>query len=274
MEHLPFVQAIVFYGNIFYSPVWSVVHPDRKTARLYDGYPGWEYVFRHQIESGLSFGVFDLEYKFKREESKPDGKLYWDFKDTSLNRDQLQEQMDFPLVSVAMAYDGFNPMDKGQLTQLNESFPLFPTVTGTLGARDTRPEASWKPTAKRQVLLRGGTCTRHDAEGKGIMKALAQFLMRYAHEQGFRAIQINCSADAVTHVWSEPPPPFKGTVVCEFNTGELEEEVEVDGVKKKVKPFGDKCQQRVTKVYCDLKPSEADAHVKAAAAVPAIGALA
>jgi hypothetical protein len=276
-EHYPFILAIVLHSNMFHSPVWPVIYPEEKTARVYQGYPAADYLIRHQIESGHSFGVFDLEYKFKREESKPNGKLYWDFKDTSLSGEQLLEQMDFPLVSVAMAYDGINALDMSQIMPLMECLPLFGTVYHALEERDTRAAESWKPTAEKQVLMRNATSSRHDVEGKGVMKALAQFLMRYAYEQGFRAIQIECLADAVTKVWSQPPPPFKGTVVCEFNTHELEEEVEVDGVKKTIKPFGEKCRQRATKVYCDLRPSEANGHAKGHAnghvSVPAVGAL-
>ncbi|KAJ9603605.1 hypothetical protein H2200_011791 [Cladophialophora chaetospira] len=272
-EHIPFVLAIVLHSNMFYSPVWPVVYPEEKTARVYKGYPAGDYLIRHQIESGHSFGVFDLEYKFKREESKPDGKLYWDLKDTTLDKDQLQDQMDFPLVSVALAYDGIDALDMAQIMPLMEVLPLFGTVYHTLEQADKRPGESWKPTAKKQVLMRNATSSRHDVEGKGIMKALAQFLMRYAHEQGFRGIQIECLADAVTKVWSQPPKPFKSTIVCEFNCGTLEEEEEVDGVKRKFKPFGDKCYQRATKVYCDLRPSEANGHANGAVEHPAVGAL-
>jgi hypothetical protein len=263
----------VLHSNLFYSPVWPVVYPDNKTARLYQGYAAGEYLIRHQIESGHSFGVFDLEYQFKRAESRPDGKLYWDMQDTTLDADQLLAQMDFPLVSVAMAYDGIHALDMARLMPLIECLPLFGTIYHTLETLDTRPEASWKPTAEKQLLLRNATSTRHDAEGKGVMKALAQFLMRYAHGQGFRAIQIECLSDAVTKVWSQPPPPFKSTLVCEFNTAELEEEQDVDGVKTKVKPFGENCRQRTTKIYCELRPGEEPNGHANGAPVAAVGAL-
>ncbi len=250
---------------MFYSPVWPVVYPEDKTGRIYRGFPAGDYLVRHQIESGHSFGVFDLEYEFKREESKPNGKLYWDLKDTSLDKDQLQDQMDFPLVSLALAYDGINPLDMEQLGPMIELLPLFGAVYHTLENRDQRDPESWKPTAKNQVMLRNATSTRRDAEGKGIMKALAQFLMRYAYELGFRAIQIESLSDGVTKVWSEPPKPFKGTIVAEFNTGTLEQEEEVDGVKKMVKPFGDDTHQRSVKIYCDLRPSEVNGQANGAA---------
>ncbi|OAP65431.1 hypothetical protein AYL99_01403 [Fonsecaea erecta] len=255
-EHIEWAKAIVLHSNMFYSPVWPVCYPEDKTARLYRGFEACDYLVRHQIKSGHSFGVFDLEYQFKRDESKPHGKLYWDLQDTTLDRDQLLEQMDFPLVSIALAYDGINGLDHEQIGRLVACLPLFGAVYQVLTEKDPRDPASWAPTAEGQVLLRNATSTRHDAEGKGLMKALAQFMMRYAAEQGFRAIQIECLADAVTKVWSQPPPPFKGTVICEFNTEDYEEEVEeAEGVTKKIKPFLP-VRQRATKIYCDLKPAQ------------------
>ncbi|KIX00752.1 uncharacterized protein Z518_09817 [Rhinocladiella mackenziei CBS 650.93] len=118
---------------MFYSPVWSVAYPEGKTARMYQGVKAGEYLIRHQIESEHSFGVFDLEYQFKREESKPDGKLYWDLDDTNLGPEELLDQMDFPLVSVAMAYDGFNALEMDKIGLLIESRPLLATVSRVLG---------------------------------------------------------------------------------------------------------------------------------------------
>lgn len=256
---IPFAAAIVLHSNLFYSPIWPVCYPEGKTARLYDSCMAIDYLVRHQIESGHSFGVFDLEYEFKREGSKPEGKLYWDLADTSLDQDALQEQMDFPLVSVALAFDGFNALDMEKVFPLIACLPLFGTLYHALEEADPRDEASWKPTAERQVMLRNATSTRHDAEGKGIMKKLAQFLMRYAAEQGFRAIQIECFADAVHKVWSQPPPPFKATVVSTFDCETYLEDVEVDGTTRKVNPFGP-VKQRTSKVYVDLKPT-ANGHV-------------
>lgn len=269
--HIPWTISLVLHSNIFYSPVWPLVYPERKTVRLYEAFHAADYLVRHQIQSEHSFGVFDLEYQFKREESKPHGKLYWDLKDTSLGADQLQERMDFPLVSVALAYDGINALDMEKLGPLIACLPLFGTIYHVLEERDPR-DHSWKPTAEHQVLMRNATSTRHDAEGKGIMKSLAQFLMLYAAEQGFRGIQIECLADAVTKVWSTPPAPFKATIVSDFSCGDYYEEEESNGSIKKVTPFGDKVKQRATKIFVDLRPS-ANGHGSASAAIPAVGAL-
>ena len=270
-EHLPFVIAIVAHSYIFYSPVWPVIYPEEKTARLYRFYAGLHYLVQHQLQSGHSFGVLDLEYQIKREESKPHGKLYWDMNDTSPDKDQLQDQMDFPLVSVTLSYDGINALEMDKIKPLMGSLPLFGTIYHVLEELDTREATSWKAIEPKQVLMRNATSTRHDAEGKGVMKALAQFLMRYAHEQGFRAIQIETLSDAVAAVWSKPPPPCKATIVSSFETGDYQEDAEVDGVTKKVRPFGDKVHQRAAKIYVELEPST-NGHVKVAQ-TPAVTGL-
>ena len=258
-EHIPWVMSIVLHSNIFYSPVWPICYPDEKAARLYRGYKAADYLVRHQVESGHSFGVFDLEYQYKREQSRATGgKLYWDLQDTNLGAEELFEQMDFPLVSVALAYDGINALEMDKMGPLMECLPLFGTFYHILGELDQRND-SWKPKGPKQVLMRNATSTRHDAEGKGIMKNLAQFLMRYAAEEGFRGIQIEAFSDAVTKVWLHPPPSFTGNLISEFMTEDYEEDRQVNGSTTKVKLFGD-VKQRATKIFVDLKPN-ANGHV-------------
>ena len=98
--------------------------------------------------------------------------------------------------------------------------------------------------------MRNGTSTRADYEGKGVMAGLARWVMRYAAREGFRGMQIECLADAVTHVWANPPAPFKGGVVAEFDTATYDERDEETAEVRN--PFGD-AKQRVTKVYVHLK---------------------
>src|SRR5258708_2622357 len=108
-EHVMWAAAIIIHSNVHYSPIWSVVYPENKADRCYKGLSATTYLIEHQIDSGLSYGVFDTQYKFKRPESAiTGGKLYWDEKDLSVTKEQLLEQMDFPLVSIAMSYDGAN----------------------------------------------------------------------------------------------------------------------------------------------------------------------
>lgn len=253
VEDIPWATAIMVHSNIFHSPIWSITYPNDKTARLYNCFQPGEYLTRHQVESGHSFGVFDLEYKFKREESKATGgKLYWDFKTTSLGADELLEQMDFPLLSIALSYDQFNPLEGEKLGPLMQQLPLFGTSYHILEELDTRGE-SWKARRPNDVLLRNATATRRDASNLGLMANLARFVMRYAAEEGFRGIQIETMDDRVAKVWLEPPAPFKGSRISSFNTWEYTEDKEVDGQVQKICPFGD-AHQTLNKVFVELKP--------------------
>ncbi|KAL2352625.1 hypothetical protein BJ546DRAFT_1039474 [Cryomyces antarcticus] len=199
-NHIDWAKAIVMHSNMFYSPVWSVIYPVQRLHRLHRGIEAGTYIVEHQINSGMSFGVFDNEYKYKRPESEAtEGRLYWnETAEPDADADNLLSQMDFPLVS--------------------------------------------------QVLMRNATSTRHGYEGEGLMKKLAQFLMREAKLEGYRSIQIECVNDTVTHTWCHPPHPFKGELIAEVDMETYEEEAE-DG--KRVRVFAP-AKQRGTKVFVTL----------------------
>ncbi|KOS21325.1 hypothetical protein ESCO_006784 [Escovopsis weberi] len=208
------------------------------------------YLVRHQIESGHSLGVFDSEYVLKRDESVAEGgKLYWDLDDPSADGDKLLEQMDFPLVSVALAYDGINPLDPQRMAGLMACLPAFSAIYRTLTTLDKRDPESWKPKAAGEVLVRNATSTRHEYEGQGVMKNMARAMMFAAAEKGFRGIEIVCLSDAVTHVWSHPPEPFRGEIVCQFHTATFEEQDEEGNLTNPFHP----ASQMATKVYCHLR---------------------
>lgn len=221
-------------------------------GRVADIMKAMDYLVTHQIDSGMSFGVFDTEYEYKTEEAKAaGGKLLWDLdnvkeKDLNAAGKELLKQMDFPLVSVALSYDGANALDMSKMGPLMACLPHFGLVYQILGGNDTRDPASWAPTGPKQVLMRNATATRHDYEGEKIMGGLARWLMREAAKEGYRGIQIECLSDAVTHVWSTAEEPFKGDVVSSFECGTWKnEEGEVA-----FHPV----QLRATKCYVDLKP--------------------
>lgn len=138
-EHIDWADAIVCHSNMFSSPVWPILLPENKTGRCYGMFKAANYLVRHQIDSGLSLGVFDKEYQFKRPESAATGgKLYWDLDNEAADRSELLEQMDFPLVSVALAYDASNPLDMAELVPIIAIGLPFDIVYGELAARDLR----------------------------------------------------------------------------------------------------------------------------------------
>lgn len=249
-EHIPWANAIVFHTNMFYSPVWPVCYPEEKTARLYRLFTKADYLVRHQVNSAMSFGVFDLEYKFKNPLSEATGgALYWDQADTKATPEKLLEQMDFPLCSVALSYDGNHPLDVEKMASLVTCLPLFGTLYHILEERDPRSAESWKATAEKQVLMRNATSTRHDYEGQGLMKKQAQWLMREAERNGYRGIQIETAHNAVTKTWLNPPKPFKGTLVSELDMGTyVEKDEETEQMKKTFSPSKQVC----AKIYVTL----------------------
>ncbi|KNG46353.1 hypothetical protein TW65_86991 [Stemphylium lycopersici] len=260
--HLPWATAILAHSHGFHANIWREIWPDLLIGRwVIEESPNLAYLVRHQIDSGLSYGVFDTEYTFKTAEAKETGgALLWDaneIADKSVEKSQgrkaegmrLLQQMDFPLVSIALSYDGFTPLDPEKLKPLLAAWPEFPILYGALEKRDPRDPQSWKPTAPGQVLMRNATSTRHDYEGEGIMTATARWLQREAKAMGYRGIQIECIADAVTHLWSKgAQEPFKGVVVSEFECETFEDE-------SGGKPFG-RARQRVTKCWVDLTAGE------------------
>ncbi|KAK5019501.1 hypothetical protein LTR60_001098 [Cryomyces antarcticus] len=131
---------------------------------------------------------------------------------------------------------------------LVEVLPLFGTLYHVVEVLDRRDPTSWRATGPQQVLMRNATSTRHGYEGEGLMKKLAQFLMREAKLEGYRSIQIECVNDTVTHTWCHPPHPFKGELIAEVDMETYEEEAE-DG--KRVRVFAP-AKQRGTKVFVTL----------------------
>ncbi|KAK3335270.1 hypothetical protein B0T19DRAFT_446977 [Cercophora scortea] len=246
-KHLTWAQAIITWTNSYKSPVWTPIYTDLP-RNAYSLYNTSAYFVNHGITSGHSWGVFDTEYQYKHPESaEAGGRLLWDPSNMSATEDDLLDQMDFPLVSVGLAYDGINEIDMAQMAVMMEALPLLGTLFHTLENEDKRDPASWKPKAAGEVLLRNGTSTRGRYEGMGLAKTLAHFIMRDAAAKGFRGIQIETANRAVEHIWLNPPPPFKGEIVSTLHTGEFEEEV--DGVK--VKPFAPS-SVLCTKIYLTL----------------------
>ncbi|EED18270.1 conserved hypothetical protein [Talaromyces stipitatus ATCC 10500] len=264
-QHLPWAKAIITHSNIFHSPIWKEIYPSHKTQRAYKTFAACDYLISHQINSGLSYGVFDTQYKFKRETSSKTSKeggggggggaLYWDENDASATGEELLSQMDFPLVSIAMALDQADPLDLPRLAPLIDALPFYADVQHQIEKLDTRDPATWSASAPKQVMLRNGTATRADYEGFGIMKETAHFLMRKAASQGFGAISIECLHDAVCHVWMNPPEPFRASLVAQFNVNQYEKE---DEEGKVVVPYPGVNQLAMYKNDNETSPNSSD----------------
>ncbi|KAI0404648.1 hypothetical protein F4802DRAFT_615512 [Xylaria palmicola] len=257
LEHLEWVKALFAHSFVFGSPLWRNLYPLDRTARFYGLYHASDYMIRHQIASGLSLGVFDVEYQHR---NPGGGGLYFDFDDPGVGEDELLRQMDTPLVSIACAFDAFDAMDSRRVAPVTGRLPASASFHAALAAREEEEEerardpdvaiaARADPAAPGQVLQRMGTATRADARGAGLMKAAAREMMRRAADAGFRSIRIQCFHDAVTAVWADPPAPFRGSVVGEVDTYSLGEADGDGGWRFPYRPV----KQRLTKIYVALR---------------------
>lgn len=250
-EHEVWASAIIYHSFVHSNKLWAELYPEKdKTLRIYSAVVAGQAIVSHQARSGLSLGIFDKEYRFKRPESeKTGGKLYWDFLNTDATRQELLDQMDFPLVSVAMAFDLYDPPTQILVDATIRALPPAEKIFSILEGRDGRDPKVWEATGPGQVLMRFATATREDATGLKLMKTMAHYMMHKAAEDGFRAIDIECFSPAVHHVWANPPSPFKGNLISEVDVYNYEEEND-EGTK--VYPMRP-ANARVTKVYVELK---------------------
>lgn len=213
-----------------------------------------DHLVRHQVSSGLSLGVFDTEFGFARAESHAAaGRLWWDAADGGAGPDALLAQMDFPLVSVALAYDAAHPLDPAEMAPLVRALPLYATFYAALERLDARPRAAGAADGPGQLLLRNATNTRPDHQGRGLAKRAAHYMMRAAAARGFRAVQIETLSDAFERIWANPPSPFAARVVSAFEVADYEELDEATGAK--TYPFRP-ARQRATKIYCAIRGEE------------------
>ena len=246
------VSAIVVHTNLFNSTVWVNAFPDLKqrVQKAYDGLEAADYLVRHQINSGHSFGVFDTEYKYRTASGEAaGGEVKWDQSNTSATAQELDDLIDSPLVSHALSYDGFNALDMEKLGPLLGLLPQYGAIFHRFDITDPRDPENFKPTGLNQVLMRNSTCTRTVAEGKGIMSKLANWLMLYAQQNGYKSINIECFDERVGHVWRNPKN--KGMTAEEPTAFHVEDFKSVDENGKIFPLFGN-AKHRACRVWVTL----------------------
>jgi hypothetical protein len=239
----PWMRALTAYIQILDLRLFAPLCKDRQPVkRLLEDNPKRKTPNLHCLENGLSYGIFDKEYQFKRPESvATGGAVYWhelDPDDPDLEvtgQQRLLDAMDFPLVSFALSHDKTDPFPTEVLDLMAQFIPeyeysgiLVPTANSSNENKQTEEEAK-----KGEVLVRGGTATRRDYVGRGLMKSLCHFVMHDAHARGFKRIEILAAHAASSKVWLNPPTPYRAELVAE--TDLREGEIEVNG--EKVKPF-------------------------------------
>ncbi|KAF9244284.1 hypothetical protein DTO013E5_5833 [Penicillium roqueforti] len=148
-----------------------------------------------------------------------------------------------------MAYDGIDDLDMVQIKPLIATLPMFETLYHALEERDQRDPASWRPTGRGQVLMRNATNTVQSYSGRGLMRMLAEEMMRRSATEGFRGIQIESVSKVVEKVWSKPPAPFRGTIIAQFHTTTFEEEKKSGEVLYPLRP----ANVNISKIFVSLR---------------------
>ncbi|KAK4455348.1 hypothetical protein QBC34DRAFT_460252 [Podospora aff. communis PSN243] len=236
-EHIPWARVIITHSNIFHSPVWPILYPTDLTCRAYAFFTASEKLMTLNTLTGLSYGLFDTQYTFKHPSSIPTGgKLHWDLTNTAATPQELLHQMDFPLVSIAMAHDAAEPRrDGSEWKEVIDILPRLATLFGEVEKNDERDEGIWKPKVMGEVIYRGGTSTRADYEGLGCAKMLAHACMREWKGRGYRGMQVGVAHPAVVRIFTEGlPQGMRGSVVARLDTRGYEE---VDAEGGRVRPF-------------------------------------
>jgi hypothetical protein len=191
---------------------------------------------RHQVQSGLSLGVFEKDYQFKDPSSATTGgKLHWPFNDNEYEKPAKTEQalldkMDFPLVSVILAFDSQRPIPGACGEKIEAVLPWNSTRAWALNARDKRGTENLRKWRRdHRVLCCGGSSTRRGCVGNGLIKALAWRMMRQAKEKGFGLVEIDSMHDAVSKVWENPPDGMRAVVLAQWKGNELDGKEDPEG---------------------------------------------
>ncbi|KAI0127041.1 hypothetical protein BJ170DRAFT_724751 [Xylariales sp. AK1849] len=251
-EATEWCKALAIYGFLRTS-IWTPILREPKMANALKALTNLSDYYNHSIKSGISYGVFDTEYRFTRPEpSSTGGALYWhelDSADPDLHRKMI-DAMDFPLVSLALSFDCYDQRTADFEEPLLEILPLHPFLMAELGKGDKRPAESWLPRALGEVVCRCGTITKPGYENRGLMTALNSFLMLELKAQGFRGIFIGIAGTPVYRVYTKPPAGCKSVVLHHFNVEEIELE---DHERNKYKPYIDCGLKEGWLVWCDLE---------------------
>lgn len=253
----PWVSAILSHGFAFHNPVWAPVYKGTAAKLCLQNFPEPDLValYRYRVTEGISFGVFDTQYVFKRPESAATGgAVYWhelDPNDPALESEggaRLLEAMDFPLVSISLGHD----QGKGSASspaQSSEYWPMRTRFMQQVVACDPRPEGAREAKEPGVTLGRSGTYTRWDYAGLGLMGKLAEFVVLEAAARGFTSMQIPCGNDAVYRRYMKPHKDWKGRLLFEAPVRDIEVEGE-DG--KTTRPFEACTIYSVKFVWLDL----------------------
>lgn len=239
-------KALLIYGFMLRTSIWTPILREPKTANALRALKLLSDYFDHAINSGLSYGIFDKEYQPRRSESvnSGGGDLNWD----ELDPDdpylsiKMIENMDFPLVSVALSYDFFNQRKADFEPSILKILPLHPSVMELLGKGAPGPSDPRWPRKYGEVVCRTGTVTKPGYEGRGLMTALNKFVMLEMKSQRYRNLIIGTAGNgmSVHHVYTNPPEGCTSQILHHYDVEAMELK---DEHGRAIRPY----------VGCDLK---------------------
>ncbi|KAI1328166.1 hypothetical protein F5Y16DRAFT_369600 [Xylariaceae sp. FL0255] len=246
-----FSRYVVIIETPLFGPIYKNRHPCRKllTAKNLE-----RPTLTHALESGLSYGLFDKEYQWKRPESAATGgAVYWDEIDPEdpdlevAGPQRLLDAMDFPLAALSLSHDKTHVQSAEAIAADIAFLPEYADF-GVIKKPASKPQDEEETTKDLikpgEVLMRCGTTTKRDYGGQGLMKLMACFVTRDAHARGFKRIEVPIINEAVVKIYLNPPPPFTAELTQVVNV--RDGEVERDG--KMIKPFA----ESITKRYCHI----------------------
>lgn len=140
--------------------------------------------------------------------------------------DEIVKRMDFPLVAIALSYDGFTNFDTRPIEEFCKALPEPGYLFNEFEKRSLGDSESSAPTAPGQLVKRNATNTKLGYEGRGFAKKLTYHLTDEARREGFRSLIVNCVHPAVTHIMLNTPCPASARVLAAFESDDI---VDKDG---------------------------------------------
>lgn len=254
-EHEEWCRALLLQGLLLRAPVWAPLVPAPRIKTALRGFTAVGSYYAHSLLNGLTYGIFDKEYQFKRPESaKTGGAVYWseiDPEDPELEtrgEQWMLDKMDFPIVCLALSYDMFCPTPKEAFVAMATLVPLFGKLMAQYGDLMSTIEDMPKPTAEGQYIHRSGCVTRAGYEGRGLGKALMYWVMWEMAARGYRGMEVGAGNLAVQKAWLHPDAPFQSRLLLETAT----ESIEFEDEGRLIRPFMGSGLLAFNLLYCDF----------------------
>lgn len=146
LQTLAITCSRLAHTNVFHSPLRPITYPENRTQRAYQLFRTGHYIIKHHINPWKPLGITNTSTNDSSLRLPGQAILEPAVDDESATKSEPAEQMDFPLVSSAMAYDGINKLDMARIMPMIAALPLFEKVVTALEEQDQRdpPQAADK----------------------------------------------------------------------------------------------------------------------------------